>query len=368
MLRQRITNKTDLSGTPTWRYKMPNVGKYTAIELVIDCDRYTTRADASVVYPLETQISKLELVEGGSRAILSLTGSQLDALNYWTFGRPNARRYRQEEATGNLLHLFITGGRNLYDTEFGFDFSKLAETYLEYTHAMETDAAEKFDVSDHQVTLYGWRWMGAGSPDFKGYFRTRQLASWATTSSGTLKTIELPTGNPYRIIAFQAKSNDTTIGGTATKLELKVNNGEYSPVSIPSPFHWTMQEVSDYNLHNLLGGIDYAVSTGENEIPRWWSYYQTLLSASYGYAGEIELENHFITLPARIKANATGNAEFNFVGRGWGFQKCLRIGFDHLYDGEDLFHTRGMGALDLEVTEGGTSKDAAVFAQDVLAY
>lgn len=367
MLRQRLTNKTDLSGTPTWRYKLPSLGRYTALELVIDCDRYATRADATVIYPLETQVTKIELLEGGSRALLSLTAAQVDATNYWDFKRPNARRHREEAATGNLLHLFLMGGRDLYDKEFGFDFARLDETYLEYTHSMSADTAEKFDVSDHQVSIYGWRWMGADAPSFKGYRRQRQIASWTTTGTGVLKLIEIPLGNPIRRIAVQATADDTTVGGTVSKIELRVNDGEYSPVTIVSPMHWCMQEVSDYGLINQLGGIDYAVGTGENEIPRWWSYYQTLQASPYGYAGEINLETHFITLPARVKANTTGNKEFNFVSRGWGFQKCLRVGFDHDRDGFDLLQTRGMGSLDLELTEV-TGKTAKVFVEDLLLY
>jgi len=368
MLRQRLTNKTDLAGTPTWRFKLPSVGRYTALELVIDCNRYATRADPLVVYPLETQITKIEVLEGGSRPLLSLSASQLDACNYWDFGRPNARRHREEAATGNLLHLFLMGGRDLYDREFGFDFAKLAETYLEYTHTMTADTAELFDVSDHQVSVYGWRWMGNDAPNFKGYRRIRQLAAWATSASDTLKFVDLPTGNPIRRIGIQSKSDDTTIGGAIKEIELRVNDGEYSPVHIVSPMHWVMQEASEYGLINEIGGIGYSASNAATELPRWWGYYQTLLAATYGSFTAEAATHLFITLPARIHHQTTGDKEFNFVSRGWGFQKCLRIGFDHDRDGFDLLKTRGMGSLDLELTENAASKNAAVFVEDLLNY
>jgi len=368
MLRQRITSVGSLEAVPTWRYKLPSVGKYTAFELVVDCDRYLTRTLNTVCYPLETQITKIELVEGGSRALLSLTGSQIDALNYWTFGRPNARRYRQEGATGNQLHLFLAAGRSLYDREYGFDMDRLAETYLEYTHSMSADAADKFDVSDHTVMLYGWRWMGGGEPSFGKYLRARQLATWTTSAADTLKTIELPLGNPYRIIALQAKTRATTLGGTATKLELKVNNGEYSPVTITSPMHWCMQENSDYHLHNKIGGLDYLVASTEMDIPYWFSYYQYLLAENYGASGQPVINTHFITLPARLQATTAVAGEVSFESTGWGFQKCLRIGFDHEANGGDLFPTAGLGSFDLEITEAAASKEAAVFVQDVVSY
>lgn len=367
MLRQRLTNKTSLEGTPTWRYKLPSLGRYTAFELVINANRHATRADAAVVYPLETQITKIELLEGGSRALLSLTAAQIDAMNYWDFKRPNPRRHREDAATGNDLHLYLMGGRHLYDKEHGFDMAKLAETYLEYTHTMASDTAEKFDVSDHEVSLYGWRWMGPDAPSFRGYRRMRQLAAWTTTGTGTLKTIEIPVGNPIRRIAIQGTSDDTTIGGHFSKMELRVNDGEYSPVTIVSPMQWCMQEAADYGLLNQVGGISYLVSTTYNETPRWWSYYQSLMAQYYGGTLDSDLDSVFITLPARIRARTTGGVEVGFVGRGWGFQKCLRIGFDHHYDGFDLLQTRGMGSLDLELTEV-TGKTAKVFVEDLLTY
>jgi len=313
-------------------------------------------------------IDKIELVEGGSRALLSLPGSQLDALNYWSFGRPNARRYRQEEATGNIMRFFVMGGRGLYDQQYGYDFERLNETYLEYTHSMDADAAEKFDVSHHTVTLYGWRWMGPDAPSFNALMRARQIAAWTTTGADVLKTIPIPIGTPIRRFGIQAKTRAKTLGGTLSKYEVIVNNGEYSPVTVTSPLDFTMQEVQDYDLNNELGGIEYLVGTGETEIPRWWSGIQTVMVTPYGYAGEINVQAHGITLPVRLQANDTGNAEVFFTTRGWGFQKCLRLGFDHDYNGADLLRTAGMGALDLQLTEVAADLDAAVFFEDILSY
>ncbi len=368
MLRQRMTTVGALSATPTWRFKLPRVGKFTAFELVVDCQRYATRADATVVYPLERMVSKVELVEGGSRALLSLPGTQLDALNYWSFGRPNARRYRQEAATGNILSLFILGGRDLYDRDYGYDLARLNETYIEYSHLMDSDTAEKFDVSHHTVTVYGWRWMGDSLPTFRGLLRARQIAAWTTTGADVLKTIPIPVGTDIRRIGVQAKSNDRTLGSTVTKIELMVNNGEYSPVTITSPLGWTMQEVQDYKLHNELSGIDFLVSTTATEIPRWWSYFAQLQGNTYGAFTAEAVKSLGITLPARLEYDSTGSKETVFSYSGFGFQKCLRIGFDHERNGADLLRTAGLGALDLQLTETAASRDAAVFYEDIVPY
>ncbi|TEU13138.1 MAG: hypothetical protein E3J25_06275, partial [Anaerolineales bacterium] len=198
MQRRRLTTVSDISGTSTWRYKLPSVGKFAAIEILLDCQRANDRTLNTVCYPLETQVSKVELLEGSTRPLVSLTGEQLDAANYWTLQRPNARRYRQADATGNMMTWFLMGGRGFYDREFGYDFAKLGETYLEFTHALTADATDKFDVSTSILSLYAWQWMDAPAVNFKGYFRDRQLAYWTPAAANTLKTIEIPIGRPIR--------------------------------------------------------------------------------------------------------------------------------------------------------------------------
>lgn len=368
MQRVRITKDSDLDDDTTWRYKLPSLGKYTAFEMRINADRYATRAATGEVHPLESCITKVELLAGGARALLSLTGRQIDAMNFWDFKRPTARRYRQEASTGNDVILFLMGGRDLYDVRYGWDMAKLGETYLEYTYDLSEGVAEYFKANDHDISLYGYRWMGPGEPNFIGYMRSRQLAAWTTTAADALKTIAIPVGNPVRRIAIQSTTRTATLGGAFSELEVRCNEGEYSPIIVKSPMDWVMAEAAEYGLHNLVGGIDYAVGTGENDLPNWWAYYETVLASPYGYAGEINLETHSITLPARVKANTTGNQEFAFNARGWGFQKCLRLGFDHDYDGFDLLQTGQLGSLDLLVTEAAASKVATMFVQDIVSY
>jgi len=289
-------------------------------------------------------------------------------MNYWDFKRPNARRYRQAEDTDNDVVLFLVFGRDFYDKVYGLDLQRVGETYLEYTYNLKEGTAEYFKANDHDIRLYGWQWMGEGVPDFQGYMRSRQLAYWTTAAANNIKEVKIPIGNPIRRIGVQACTRAYTLSTTFSEIELRVNNGEYSPVLVKAPMRWVMQEVAEYGLHNVVGGIDYLVGTSEIDLPYWWSYIESVEASPYAYAGEMNLEVHGITIPARIRANTTGNQEASFVTRGWGFQKALRIGFDHEYDGSDLLQSRGMGALDLVLTEAVASAEARVFVQDIMSY
>jgi len=74
------------------------------------------------------------------------------------------------------------------------------------------------------------------------------------------------------------------------------------------------------------------------------------------------------TLPPRLRDNASAVGEVIFSMVGYGFQKALRIGFDHEYDGFDLLRVPAGKALDLVCTEANASRAVAAFFQDVINY
>jgi hypothetical protein len=343
-------------------------GKVTAIEMRINCDRYATRAASGEVHTLEDEISRIELLRDATTPLISLTGEQLDAMNYWELGRPNPRRYRQEADTGNDLVLFLLGGRGFYDREYGWDFDRLNKVYLEYTYNLQEDTAEYFAANDHDIKLYAWQWKGPGVPSFKGFFRSRQLDAWTTSAANAEHKVEVPASNPVRRIAVQSKTRATTLGGAFSELEVRVDKGAYSPVIIKSCFDWTMAEVAEYNLHNEVGGLDYLIVSAISDVPYWFSYYEHVQAQNYGASGQPVINTHFITAPARLQATTAVAGEVSFSLKGWGFQKCLRIGFDHDYDGGDLLKIPSGKALDLVCTEAAASKSVAAFFQDVITY
>ncbi len=366
--RRRLTAAGDISGQDPFRFKLPKSGKFAGFEIDIRCQRANARTLHTVVYPIETQLDKIEMLRGGTRPIISLTGQQLDVSNYWDNKVPNPRRYRQNDATEERLVLFLHGGANLYDREYGFDMDKLGETYLEIDHSLTADETDKFDVSTSLLDIYAYQWMGAGIPNFKGYFRSRQLAYWTTSAADVIRRVSIPFDNPIRRVCVQAGTRAMTVGGTIKDIELVVNDNLYSPVHIKSPMRWLLAEAAEYGLHNEIGGIEYMVDTQQMEVPRWWSYFQTLMGNTYGsYSGEV-VTALGITLPARLVHQSTGNKEFNFTYRGWGFQKALRIGFDHEADGFDLLKPNGVQTLDLLCIENAASRVARVFVQDVVSY
>ncbi len=368
MLRKRIATKADLDDDATWKEDLPDSGMVTAFELAIDCNRFANRSAGSVPHPLVDCVSRLELIAESTKKIVSLSGRQHDFLNYLDFQRPNPRRHREVAGGGNMLNLFLMGGRSLYDREYGFDMAKLSNAFLNYTYDLQEDVAEYFAANDHDITLYEWVWMGPDAPAFKGYFRSRQVLDYTTTGVDALKVVRITPGLPLRRIVVQKTERATTLGGTWTDIELEVNNGEYSPVRITNPMAWLMQQVSDYKLHNVQSGKVYQPGVAPRiEAPNDFAYYQDVVVTSHGSAGANATSVYSdITLPLRIDSMLA--SEVNYQARGYGYQGCLLIGFDHHDDGFDLLDTAGMSALKLILTETIGAKTGTVALQEVVLY
>lgn len=368
MQRQRLLSLSDLDDDTTLRWKLPTVGKYTCFEVYVDCERLNARSDADAPHTLESVIAKFEILQGGARAVYSLTGLQADAMNYWDFKRPNPRRYRQAANGDNINHFFLLGGRDLYDQKYGFDMQKLGESYLEYTYDLQEGVTDYFETNMHFFRVYGWRWMGPGEPNFTGFMRNRQLAAWSTTGTDVLKTIEIPTQYPIRRIGVQARSRSRSIGGTFTRIEVRVNEGEYSPVIIPNPMQFTMAEVAEYGLHNMISGVDASVASEATDLPWYWAYMGDAQLTGYFDATVQPYFESFLQMPVRFRGVGASANEVAFVSRGYGFQKCMRIGFDHDYDGFDLLKLGQNDVLDVVLTEAAASRDGSLFVQDVATY
>lgn len=366
--RHRLTINSNLDDDSTWRYKLPSVGKYTAFQLDINCDRLNQRTLNTVVYTLADCITRIEMLEAGAKIIHSLTGEHHDAMNYWDFKTPNPRRYRQEASTDNQLTLFLLGGRHIADQEYGFDMSKLAETYINYTYDLQEGVADYFEADDHDVKLYGYRWMGEDTPEFVGHMRTQELAHWLCTGANAIKTINVPVGNRIRRLGVQALTRGKTPGGTFTKIELRANEGEYSPIIINSMMDWAMAETAEYGLQNEIGGLEYLIANTDMDVPYWWGYMLNAAAFEYGLASATPRLWQYITPPTRLTGNAATAGEAVFTTRGCAFQKCIRLGFEHDDNPLKYLKTDHLGSLDLIVTEAGDARYASAFMQDVVMY
>lgn len=368
MQRTRILMDSDLDDDATWRRRIDLAGSVTAIEMRINCNRHAARTDVDTVQTLLDCVSRIELLKDATTPLISLTGEQLDAMNYWELGRPNARRYRQQADTDNYVSLFLMGGRDLYDREYGWDFDRLNKVYLEYTYNLHEGTAEYFKAGDHDITLYAWQWKGANVPKFKGHFRSRQLDAWTTTAAGAIHNVEIPAANSIRRVGVQSLTRARTLGSAFSGLELRVDKGAYSPVIITSLMNWVMDEVGEYNLHNVIGGIENCIHSFGTDLPYWFSYYGLVQCTPYPGNINADLGVHGITIPARIQNWYTTDWEAMFSLQGAGFQKCLRIGFDHERDGFDLLRVPSGKALDLVCTEANADRAVAAFFQDVISY
>ena len=368
MQRTRILSDSDLDDAATWRERLDLSGKVTCIEMKIRCDRHANRTTQNVVYTLADCISRIELLRDATTPLLSLTGEQLDAMNYWDLKRPNPRRYRQQAACDNTLALYLFGGRGFYDKEYGWDFDILDKVYLEYTYDLQEAVADYFQVNDHEISIYAWQWKGANIPTFKGFFRSKQLDAWTTSAANAEHRVEIPCANPIRRVGVQCATRGRSIAGTLSTLDLQVDKGAYSPVIIRVPMDWCHNEVAEYGLHNVIAGMDYTPAGLAVDLPYWFGYYDFVLAQELVHTGGRVAPYQLVTLPARVEEKEGIATELSFQMGGFAFQKCLRIGFDHEYDMSDILRVPGGKSLDLICTETDAAYSVKTFFQDVVSY
>lgn len=368
MQRTRILSDNDLDDDTTWRQRLDLSGKITAIEMSIKATRTTTRDSATLAITLADCISRIELLRDATTPLISLTGEQLDALNYWENGHLNPRIYFNVDDRVNELSLYLMGGRGFYDREYGWDFDLLDKVYLEYTYDLSEGETNYFENNLHNIELYAWQWKGDGIPNFRGFFRSKQLDAWTTTAANAVHPIQIPAANPIRRVCVQSKTQTKTLGGMLSRLELVVGKGEYSPVIIPNVKDYVMDETSQYHLHNVIGGYDYQIAATHCYLPSWWSYHQRGSLTAFSDDMEDQYLQRLNAIPASVYQVTSEAGKFTFTLAGWGFQKCLRIGFDHEADGFDLLRVPSGKALDLLCTEVDADFAAASFFQDVVSY
>jgi len=121
-------------------------------------------------------------------------------------------------------------------------------------------------------------------------------------------------------------------------------------------------------LYNEIGGIDYLYGNLTHDLPYWFSYYEAMNAGWYNVGDKAVMLQAMITIPAKLYPETGSTGEVIFSLRGWGFQKCLRIGFDHEADGFDLLRVPGGKSLDLLCTEANAARAVASFFQDVISY
>lgn len=213
--------------------------------------RLTNNGNTPYAHPAAA-IKKIEVVDG-SDVLLSLTGYEARALEYYITGKMPTdvlNWFNDNEIIAPVNLLF---GRYLWDKNFAFDPKKFTNPQIKITHdrslgGSTPDAATLAvyaNIFDEKVV----------AP--RGFMQSKEIYSFTPTASAK-ETIDLPRDLAYRLIMLQC------IGGSGKQpsyvfdtVKLSEDFDHKVPIE-RSMYDYTMEIMKDYNMivenHDAYGG------------------------------------------------------------------------------------------------------------------
>lgn len=368
-LKNRLHVKSAVDKDQTYRYKLPEIGLYSAFSIRLQAIRYANRSGAATNPMLHDDIDKVEFLSEGTKVIKSMRAREIKALNLFDFRRVGDFQHEERAGGYNMDTLYLLAGRGLYDKEYMFDMSKFRDPELAITNSLDEGTGDgQWTADSLEYQIFGWRAMGAPLPTPKGYMRADERLYYSTTSADTEKAVQITTGKKIRRLLLMGHTVGTTVYGHVKKAELQVDEGVYSPVIIPNPLEWCWQNVLDYDLDILVPKHIYLPDASiNNKVDLLMCYPQAVEITQYADAtGHSERVRSHDTGLATIVNAAAG--ELRILSRGAGYLNSILIGFDERPDLANMLDTKPMGVLKLILIEGGATKVVSLVVEEEILY
>ncbi len=373
-LKRLLHTESSVVSDEVYRYKLPTVGFYSAFSVQLRATRYQDRAEVTSQDWLRDAITKIEITEEGTKVIKSMRGAELNALNTFDFKQIPRFKHGESDTETNWDTLYLLAGRSLRDKKWMFDMSRFSDPELAITNAIRQDAARGFDDTSLQYKIFGWRWMGDPRPNPIGYFRADERLHYDTTGAAVIKDLVISTGKRIRRILVKGWEERVSIGGHFTKLELKVNEGEYSPIVIDDMVEAALQNKLEYglDLHQNIAMYLYTLAAThftDAFIPYHSSAVGQLVPARRQHFVEVAVGNGVLDgVLNHHDAGAVTASWMEVWCDGAGFQRAILLGFDLQPELEDMLETRDMGKLELEITEQSSGDTVSVVVEEEILY
>ena len=316
---------------------------------------------------IHDDIDKIELVDG-SDTLVSVSGIELQALDFYHFGK-DVYRYVDESGAAVQHEAFIIPfGRFIGDPEYYFDPKRFTNPQLKITTSLTIDAAAGFATGTLSLSAIA-KVFSEVPPAAKGFFMLKNLYSFTTVASGD-ETVNMPRDYPYRAIMVRAFESGTAFETDLTNLKLSCDNDAFIPFDLSS---------GDLVRHNVdwRGKINLELKsfrTDSDVISLWLPYIDVALATSLvdfdvatieaASVNNITLQLiELTTSPSVAKATADSAQLIKAVGYAPFFTVCYPFG--DLIGQPDYFPSTKYGNIDLKLTQGGAGAAASVVLQQV---
>lgn len=152
--KQHRAYKSDpMSNTDTWKEELPEKGILSGILLQMRMINASAINDYNKARLID-HLTKLEVTDGGTETMFSMTGQELRAQNFYDEGRVSHEMAILDGTHYQRTSLFVPFGRYFKDEEYMLDLSAWDSVYMEITNDLTTTyCADKETVVDVQLIL-----------------------------------------------------------------------------------------------------------------------------------------------------------------------------------------------------------------------
>jgi hypothetical protein len=186
-------------------------------------------ATSNTVCRLNGMVSKIAVVDG-SDVLHSLSMREEQALNAFTYGHMPFQVLSEDDDIVLVEEALVDFRRYPGDTQFYLDTAKYQNPQLQLTHALTISATAGFVTGQGKVSVIA-RVIDSGAPSQAGFTMSKEMDSFASTSSGDHNT-DLPLDFPISGILIQAPVDANAPDTYISNIKLTQDFDAYIPVNM----------------------------------------------------------------------------------------------------------------------------------------
>lgn len=357
-------NRVDIGISGTKTYNLDYTDPISELLLYFEA---TNGANDNKASPIETCISKIEIVDGGE--VLWDSPGDVALGLYATDNEGIPLSDREECGGGSIRQVIpIRFGRHLWDRMFAFNPIAHRNPQVRFTFdeaTVNTAGADGYSSDSWTFSLAVRLMEDAESPS--GFLSLREVETYTSVGSG-IKRVEMPTDRIIRYLINRARVAGTSLKSIITNHKLSVDGGKYVPFDLASedflnlhcqtfkPLWFPMQlSLTDATVSYTWMGytIHGGVSCKVNDVIACGSFYD------------------YDSVYARV-CDTSGTSETDrdsYVSPfGWGIHNVIMYAFGDRNIPDDWLNPMAFNKLDYFMTDGTASADVNVCVQQLYPY
>lgn len=357
-------DRYDMGTSGTLTFNLDYSDPITSIDLLFEA---TNGATSNKNNPIESNISKIEIVDGG-QVLWDLPGDVAFA-NIATLRGSMPHGYRTGAISdGTYQTIPLLFGRQLYDPMYAFNpiAHKNPQLKITFNEATVRAAGGTGFVSD-SFTVSILVHLMEESPSPQGFLSCREVETFTSVASGD-KRIEMPTDKTIRSLICRVYESGVDVRTDITRFKLSVDGGKFEPFDLYArnivdtmighfqPMMIPQYTVSDNGeIHQTWVAIDLEAFVRDHT----GSY---IVGGASSWPGQmtIRLYTH--------AGVATTGKPVHFGVIGWLIHNTYVLPFGRLENPDEWLKTQAFNKLDLVLTQGGAGAEVNVCVQSLFTY